>query len=274
MHDHEPQDTGAALRAQHAGGTGAIFGAKVRDYQAARPDYPAALFEALAEELLPARPRVADIGAGTGLLTAGLLARGWAVHAVEPNDEMRAAADAWLGAHPGYRSSPGRAEALPLADGSIDLLCAAQAFHWFEIEAARAEALRVLKKPGGKVALIWNDRVPDAPLHRALDALFAEFGGAKRAALLAHEERHEVPRFFGGAAAARELSWPHEHRLDADGLAALVFSRSYMPARDSAAGSAVSAALAPLFARFAAAQGDGRVAVPYRTVAIIGRPVA
>jgi SAM-dependent methyltransferase len=264
----EPTDTGAALRAQHAGGTGAIFGAKVRDYQAARPDYPAALFEALAEGLLPARPRVADIGAGTGLLTAGLLARGWAVHAVEPNDEMRAAADAWLGARPGYRSSPGCAEALPLADGSIDLLCAAQAFHWFEIEAARAEALRVLA-PDGKVALIWNDRVLDAPLHRALDALFAEFGGAKRAALLAHEERREVPRFFGGAP-LREWSWPHEHRLDAQGLAALVFSRSYMPARDSAAGQAVSAALAALFERFAAGRGD--LAVPYRTLAIIGRP--
>ncbi|QPF75773.1 class I SAM-dependent methyltransferase [Roseateles sp. DAIF2] len=265
-----PSDTGAALRAQHAGGTGAIFGPKVRDYAASRPDYPAALFEALAG-WLPARDaRIADIGAGTGLLTAGLLARGWRVDAIEPNEEMRAACDAWLGGRAGYRSQAGRAEALPLAEGSLDLLTAAQAFHWFEIEAARAEALRVLK-PDGAVALIWNDRVIEAPLHRALDELFAEFGGAKRAALLAHEERHEVPRFFG-AARVEERAWPHEHRLDAAGLEALVFSRSYMPAREGAAGRAVSAALATLFAEFAA--GAPTLGVPYRTVAMIGRPAA
>ncbi|HEX2013206.1 MAG TPA: class I SAM-dependent methyltransferase [Roseateles sp.] len=262
-------DSGARLRAQYSaeGGTGRIFGPKVRDYAASRPDYAAALFDALAE-CLPPQPMIADIGAGTGLLSAGLLERGWTVHAIEPSDEMRAAADAWLGDKPGYRSSAGRAEALPLADASVDLLTAAQAFHWFEVEAARAEALRVLR-PGAAVALIRNDRVLDTPLHRALDELFAEFGGAKRAALLVHEDRSAVPCFFG-AGKVSEWAWPHAHRLDAAGLEALVFSRSYMPARDSAAGRTVVAALQPLFKRFATA-GEG-LWVPYRTVALIGRP--
>ncbi len=272
MNDENLQDSGARLRDQYRteGGTGAIFGPKLRDYAQSRPGYPAALFDALDAQLrrqLCSRPVLADIGAGTGLLTRGLLARGWVVQAVEPDAAMRAFCDAQLGGQPGYRSHAGRAEDLPLPPASIDLICAAQAFHWFEIAAARAEALRVLR-PQGQVALIWNDRVPDAPLHRDLDALFAEFGGAKRAALVAHEDRSQAPQFFGAGCFA-EQCWPHRHRLSEPGLAALVFSRSYMPARDSAAGQAVLQALGPIFQRHA----DGEMlAVDYRSVAIVGRP--
>lgn len=263
-------DHGAELRALYApqGGVRAIFSAKVNDYVASRPDYPAALFDTLREHAaLQAGTVVADVGAGTGLLTLGLLQRGWSVIAVEPNPAMRAAADHWLGAMPGYRSAEGSAEHLPLADGSVDLVTAAQAFHWFEVGAARSEFLRVLR-PRGQVALIWNDRRRNDPLHNALDGVFNQFGGAKRTALVAHEDRSEVPRFFGNTT-AREFTWPHEHCLTAAALASLVFSRSYMPARGSEAGLAVEEALRGVFTRFAV---DGKVAVAYTTVAMVGRP--
>ena len=265
-----PTDHGAELRALYAsqGGVRAIFSAKVNDYVASRPDYPAALFDTLSKHTrLPAGSVVADVGAGTGLLTHGLLQRGWSVIAIEPNPAMRAAADHWLGDRPGYRSAEGSAEHLPLADGSVDLITAAQAFHWFEVDAARTECLRVLR-PHGQVALIWNDRRRNDPLHEALDGVFNQFGGVKRTALVAHEDRAEVPRFFGNTT-AREFAWPHEHRLDAAALASLAFSRSYMPARDSAAGQAVEDALRGVFARCAV---DGKVAVRYATVAMVGRP--
>ena len=265
-----PTDHGAELRALYAsqGGVRAIFSAKVNDYVASRPDYPAALFDCLRDHAaLQAGSVVADVGAGTGLLTHGLLQRGCSVVAVEPNPTMRAAADHWLGDRPGYRSAEGSAEHLPLADGSVDLITAAQAFHWFEVDAARTECLRVLR-PRGQVALIWNDRRRNDPLHEALDGLFDQFGGARRTALVAHEDRSDVPRFFGSTP-AREFVWPHEHRLDAAALASLVFSRSYMPARDGAAGLAVKDALRGVFARSAV---DGKVAVRYTTVAMVGRP--
>jgi len=84
-----------------------LFATKVADYQAARPDYPASLFDWLAGHL-PAAPQVLDLGAGTGLFTQSLLTRGWEVLAVEPEATMRAACDARLGSQPGYRSAAGR----------------------------------------------------------------------------------------------------------------------------------------------------------------------
>jgi SAM-dependent methyltransferase len=265
---HEDKDTGAALRGLYAaaGGVQAVFDHKVADYQASRPDYPAALFDTLAERLTPTR--VADVGAGTGLLTQGLLARGWQVLAVEPNAQMRAACDAWLGARPGYRSAEGRAEAIPAPDASLDLITAAQAFHWFEPEAARAEVQRVLT-PAGQVALIWNDRQREQPLHRALDEeVFARHGGEGRLRLLAHEDRSQVARFFARAAPF-EQRWPHAHGLSEAGLISLVFSRSYMPRPDTEQGQLVTATVREIFARFAR---EGQVLLPYTTVLMLGRP--
>ena len=260
------RDTGAELRSlyESAGGVANIFSAKIADYQASRPDYPQALFDALLARV-PKGAMAADLGAGTGLLTRGLLAAGYRVLAIEPNPQMRAAADLLLGKHEAYRSVDGSAESMPTPDVSLDLITAAQAFHWFDIERARCEAQRVLA-PGGRVALIWNDRVLDDPLHVALDEVFAVFGGARRSALVAHEERHDVPRYFAGAP-VEELSWPHEHRLDEAGLQALVFSRSYMPDRQSPEGRQAAAQVGRIFAELA--DGEHTV-VRYRTVVIIG----
>ena len=263
-------DPGAALRSLYApeGGVRAIFSGKVADYMASRPDYPQALLDALVLRCPPVGgTTAADVGAGTGLLTRALLARGYRVSAIEPNPAMREACDVVCGAFAGYRSVEGTAESMPLAPGSIDLVTAAQAFHWFDVEAARAECLRVLT-PRGIVALVWNDRVGRDPLHVALDDVFAEFGGAKRGALLAHEDRSDVPRFFG-AACREELAWPHAHRLDGDALLCLALSRSYMPDRSSAAGREVASRIREIYERF---QQDGRVTVRYETVAVMGRP--
>jgi SAM-dependent methyltransferase len=259
--------SGERLRAVYAGDVPAVFSAKVADYKSSRPDYPAALFDAL-----PAAPAVvADVGAGTGLFTRGLLARGYEVHAVEPSAEMRATAEAQFAHEPRFHSVGGSAEATTLPDAAVQLVTAAQAFHWFDAQRARAECLRVLK-PGGEVALVWNDRALEDPAHRALDEVFDEFGGEKRQALLAHEaNRSQAPAFFNGAP-VQELAFEHRQCLDAAGLIALVCSRSYMPARASEAGAEVAARVQQVFDTHAGA-GTG-VTLRYRTVALIGRPRA
>jgi SAM-dependent methyltransferase len=258
---------GWRLRSQSIaqGGTSAIFSRKVADYLASRPGYPAALFDTLHETANLVRgAAIADLGAGTGLLTRALLERGYSVIAVEPNAPMREAADKFCGGFPGYRSVFGIAEAMPLADRSVDLITAAQAFHWFDVEPAQRECLRILK-PGGKVALIWNDRLNQDPLHTALDEVFARFGGVKREALLANENHAQARHFFGGP--FQEFTWPNEQTLDEFSLQSLVFSRSYMPNRETEAGAAVVQELRRVFENFATA---GRVAVRYRTIAMIG----
>lgn len=253
---------------QAEGGPAAVFSTKVADYRASRPDYAPALFQTLVATCPAAHgATVADVGAGTGLLTQGLLQQGYRVVAVEPSAAMRSAADEILGHHPGYRSVAGTAESMPLTDASVDLITAAQAFHWFDVERARRECRRVLK-PAGQVALIWNDRVLEDPLHLALNEVFARFGGAKLTALVAHESREGVRVFFGSAL-VRELSWPHVHTLTEEGLLSLVFSRSYVPARDTPEGAEIARLTREVFRRFTA---NDTVNVRYRTALIMGRP--
>jgi SAM-dependent methyltransferase len=256
-----------SLFAQAGGVTGA-FSSKAADYVASRPGYPAALFDALhALGALFAQADVADVGAGTGLLTEALLQRAHAVTAVEPNAAMRAAADARLHVYANYRSVAAGAEATMLGDAAVDLITVAQAFHRFDVEAFRRECLRILK-PRGQVALIWNTRPLGDPLQNAIAGVFAEFGGDQHIALEAQQDMANVPQFFAGAP-FHDLSFAHVQQLDRDGLLSLVFSRSFMPARDTSPGRRAARAINDLFDGFADA---GEVTVRYRTRVMVGRP--
>ncbi len=259
-----------ALNARFAdvGGVVGIFGSKASDYANSRPGYPDALYAHLEQQFgASGELTIADVGAGTGLLARGLVGRGHRVIAVEPNAAMRREADALLGAQPRYRSVAGRAEDTGLAEASVDLVTAAQAFHWFDAAAFRMECLRILR-PHGLVALIWNDR-DDDPLNTALTALFVEFGGAKRAAMVARNVDDETIEQFFGRGPMQAWSAPHVQVLDAAGLQALAFSRSFMPRLDTEAGTAAAGLLQNVFQDNAV---KGRVQIRYITRAFIGRP--
>src|SRR3989442_3132520 len=112
------------------------FGDRASDYRRYRPDYPAAAIDTILSGLLdPGRLRVADIGAGTGICSRLLAERGVRLLAVEPNAEMRAAAEA----HARIEWRAGEAEATGLAVASLDLVVCAQAFHWFRQPEALEE---------------------------------------------------------------------------------------------------------------------------------------
>src|SRR5262249_25032267 len=133
------------------------FSDRVEDYVRYRPDYPRALVEWLHGLGVHPDWTVADIGAGTGISSKLFLDAGHRVTAVEPNDAMRAAAGRWLADEDRYHAVNGTAEATGLADGSVDLVIAAQAFHWFDKEKVRTEFARILS-PHGLVAVFWNSR--------------------------------------------------------------------------------------------------------------------
>jgi SAM-dependent methyltransferase len=129
------------------------FGRQAELYDRLRPSYPAAAIQAG----LPGRgQRVADVGAGTGKLTAALTAAGHTVIAVEPDPAMRATLTARL---PDVDVRAGSAEALPLADHTVDAVLFGQAWHWVDADAAAREARRVLTTTG-VLAMLWN--IPDA----------------------------------------------------------------------------------------------------------------
>jgi SAM-dependent methyltransferase len=126
------------------------FSGKAAQYAAGRPGYSEASLDFICEKLKLAREAtVADIGAGTGILTQSLRRRFARVIAVEPNADMRAAL--------AEEKLAGTAENTGIPHGSIDVIFAAQAFHWFDVEKSRAEFKRILKEPG-HVILFWNER--------------------------------------------------------------------------------------------------------------------
>jgi len=136
-------------------GPASAFGPAAGDYEAARPSYPAEAVELLERELgVGPGARVCDLAAGTGKLTRLLAATGADVVAVEPVPGMR---EQLLATTPGVEVHDGTAEAIPLPDGSVDVVTVAQAFHWFRFEEALAEIARVLR-PGGALAILFNQR--------------------------------------------------------------------------------------------------------------------
>jgi ubiquinone/menaquinone biosynthesis C-methylase UbiE len=131
------------------------FEAAAAAYEIARPGYPDEAVSVLREEVgIGPGTKVLDLAAGTGKLTRRLVELGASVTAVEPVAGMRAQLAIVL---PDIDVTEGAAEAIPAADGSLDVVAVAQAFHWFDASVALAEIARVLR-PGGRLALLWNER--------------------------------------------------------------------------------------------------------------------
>ncbi len=130
------------------------FGAQAQAYAEHRPDYPVAAIRWALEPLGAGEHLdVLDLAAGTGKLTAVLVAEGHRVTAVEPNEQMLS--ELVRRVHD-VRALPGHAEHIPVPDQTVDAVLVGTAFHWFDQEKALPEIARVLR-PGGVVAALWNE---------------------------------------------------------------------------------------------------------------------
>ena len=138
-----------------------LFSQKANDYRSGRTYYPKAIASILRELELPGNKAV-DAGCGTGIFSQLLLDCGFTVYGVEPNAEMLCAAKEQLHCSQ-FVPIQSTAEEIPLPDHSVEFICAAQSFHWFDRDAFRLCCNRLLR-PGGKIALIWNTKDPAHPL--------------------------------------------------------------------------------------------------------------
>ncbi len=146
------------------------FSDRVDDYVKYRPHYPEEAIDWIIDQTnLDSSSIVADIGSGTGILTYPFLQRGFFCYAVEPNKEMRTAAEQILQGL-NFQSINGRAEHTTLQPDSIDLIVCGQAFHWFDLEKTRFEFQRILR-PGGYVVLLWNERLTTTPFLAELETV-------------------------------------------------------------------------------------------------------
>jgi SAM-dependent methyltransferase len=246
----------------------ARFSDRVDSYVRARPSYPVAVLDAIEEETARSGPlSVADVGSGTGIFTKLLLERGHTVYAVEPNAPMRTAAERDLGANPYFRSVDGKAEATRLADASVDLVTAAQAFHWFDRDAARVEWSRILRPPRW-AALLWNDRRSEPGFGSAYEEFLKEWGGEEyRRVRWSWAVGDTLGKFFGPDG-FRERTVTNKQELDLAGVQGRLLSSSYLPGPDDSRREPMLAAAAGMFERF---QNGGTVVLSYETKLYVGR---
>lgn len=203
-----------------------------------------------------------DLGAGTGLFTRLWQERDYDVVGLEPNDEMRALAESGGGSY-----CKGSGEETGLADNSFDLAVAAQAAHWFDLDAVFHEMRRVLRPPHAFVA-IWNIRA-DVPFLREYNDLLVEYSHEYRAwgGKLLSGRTIDALRERADVLDLTEAQFRYEQHLDYDLFHGRAFSSSYViHGMNDQEGFARG--LRALYDRY---QSGGTVVMPYDTVAFAWR---
>ena len=235
-------------------------------YTTGRPSYAKGLIDCLYEVYgLSDSSAIADIGSGTGKFAAHLLERGSEVFCVEPNDDMRKAAEKALAGYRNFHSVRGDAEHTTLEASSVDIISSAQAFHWFDVKAFRKECVRILKEKG-RVFLIWNIRDMDAPLNLKLQQLYMHFcpdfkgfnGGIRK-------DDPRIREFFNEK--YDYVSFEHPLSYDKEAFIARSLSASYSLKESDAEYEEYISAIRELFDEYS---DQGKVTVANNSVAYTG----
>ncbi|WP_036053506.1 class I SAM-dependent methyltransferase [Leptolyngbya sp. Heron Island J] len=225
------------------------FSNRVTDYVKYRPDYPSSLMAYLTECCrLRSNQIVADIGSGTGLLTQLFLKQGNPVYGVEPNANMRAAAEEFLQMHPHFQSVVGQAEATQLGPNSVDWIVAGQAFHWFNQQAAHQEFNRILK-PDGWIALIWNSRLMSDPFQQAYEEFLLTHAPDYSVVSQRRPSAETLAEFFAPAK-MQTATFAHQQVFDFEGLQGRLLSCSYAPTKEAENYGEMMEALRSLFNQY------------------------
>jgi SAM-dependent methyltransferase len=243
------------------------FSNRVENYIRYRPGYPKGVLDVLRDECgLTSGSVVADIASGTGIFTRMLLENGNKVFAVEPNREMREAAERLLAAHPNFVSIAATAEETTLATQSVDFATAAQAAHWFDLPRARREFTRVLR-PTGCAVLIWNERSTDTtPFLRDYEQLLMTYGTDYQQ--VRHENTTDKIGTFFAPCAFEERTFDMQQNFDYAELEGRLLSSSYAPLAENPNYAAMLTRLRNIFDGY---QTEGRVSMEYRTRMYYGR---
>jgi len=243
------------------------FSSRVENYVRYRPGYPAALLDFLRAGCgLNSDSVLADIGSGTGKLSELFLAAGHRVIGIEPNREMREAGEQLLRGFPRFTSNAASAETTSLPAASVDLIVAGQAFHWFDRARCRREFTRILK-PGGSIALIWNDRrIDSTPFLLRYEKLLQDFATDYEQVNHRNIDSAALNEFFGSPPEVKVF--PYSQVFDFEGLEGRLLSSSYAPEFGQPQHEEMIAELRRIFDVNNTA---GRVAFEYDTRVYLGR---
>lgn len=236
------------------------FEAAADRYERGRPGYPDEAVTTLVRELGIGEGRdVLDLGAGTGKLTELLVPFGARLVAVEPVAAMRAAL---VRNCPSVAALDGTAETIPVADGSVDSVVVAQAFHWFAGDRALSEIHRVLR-PSGRLGLIWNVRDETSEWSRSVTAIFDRLSGdGPRYRDLRWRQAFERTERFGPLT---HLAFSHVHQIAPVVFLDRVLSVSYVASASESDRARVVEEVTGLLRSDPELTGRDVVPVPYRT---------
>lgn len=245
-----------------------LFSKKVEQYRNARPKYSCGLLSFMKDAFeIDETTMIADIGAGTGIFTELLLDLGAKVIAIEPNaamaEQLRLALQCKeLEIH----ERP--AESTEIESNTVDIITAAQSFHWFDHDAFKAECKRILKG-NGPVCLIWNTRIEDEPINVKTAEIYTAFcpnfkgfigygGGVQYS-------EESVSQFFDGEYEKQVYAFPLTY--DKQGFVNRALSASYALVEGDRQYETFVKALETLFDKY---EEDGKVIVPNESVLYYG----
>jgi SAM-dependent methyltransferase len=243
------------------------FSDRVENYVKYRPHYPKEIIPFLEKEIgLLQSSIIADIGSGTGISSEMFLKNGNTVYGIEPNKEMRKAGERLLAVYPKFQSISATAEETTLANNSIDIITAGQAFHWFDVSKTEIEFKRIIKKDGW-VILIWNERETNAsPFLKAYEEFLNTFGTD-------YKEVNHV-NVYGSIEKLFETSgyklqtFPNNQIFDYRALEGRLLSSSYTPSPDDSKYLPMLAELQTIFDKY---QKNNSVIFEYTTKVFYGQ---
>jgi ubiquinone/menaquinone biosynthesis C-methylase UbiE len=242
------------------------FTGRADAYSRYRPKYPDKVLGILNSEIGFDRGKtVADVGSGTGILSELFLKNeNICVYGIEPNEDMRLVAEANLSKRfpSSFRSVNGTAERTTLPGGSVDLISAGQAFHWFDLQSSRREFLRILR-PEGHVCVLYNDRAEDEGIMTEYNRITEPY--SRNMASVRDVDDALMSEFFSGY---KKFTIPNSQVLNFRGFVGRVLSASYSPPPGDLAGRAtLRNNLREAFLKHAK---DGTVTLTYTTRLYVG----
>lgn len=170
---------------------------------------------------------IADIGSGTGISSEIFLENGNTVYAIEPNKEMREAAEELHKKDKTFISINATAEKTSLKENSIDLIIVGQAFHWFDKLHSKKEFQRIINS-NGHLVLMWNDRKLESHFQQAYERMLREFVPDYEEVNYRNVDEITIESFFLPHSYSLQ-TFPHSQYFDFDGLKGRLLSSSYAP---------------------------------------------
>ncbi|WP_421385323.1 class I SAM-dependent methyltransferase [Bacillus salacetis] len=241
------------------------FDNKTKEYALGRPSYPVDILRILRELGVNNQSVIADIGAGTGILTHMLGSLECSVLAIEPNQHMLDECRTYCKGYKNIQFIDAPAEETTLKENSVDIITIAQAFHWFDKQLCKREFKKILKEDG-YVLILWNEMQTDSQLAQEYTSLLRKYRVKSTAGISNIDPDKEKLDFFGQD--YTKVYFDNWQTVTEEGFIGGAMSLSYTPSKKDEIYADFASELRFLFSTY---QQNDKVTFQYKTEVCICR---